>query len=342
MAENLSLEYMFDEIPDFGSRLQVAEGVFWIRMPLPMALDHINLWLLEDGDGWTLIDTGLHTRLSEKLWSKFMEESLDQRPINRIIVTHFHPDHVGMAGWLVERTKADFWMPRTEWLYARLLTSDDSQQFVDSTIEFYRRAGGDSEYLERLKEKGPMFPGMVSDVPLAIRRIVDNEIINIGSENWKIVVGNGHSPEHACLLSDSLGIFICGDLVLPRISPHIGVYADEQDNNPLDDYLNTLKNLHSIQNDVMVLPSHNEPYRGLHYRLDSLSLHHARRLDQFLSACEKPATAIDIARQVFKKRLDSSQLGLAAAETIAHLNHLMFNKKIKRENDKQGVYFYSA
>ena len=342
MVENLPLEYIFDETPDFGSRLQVADGVFWIRMPLPMALDHINLWLLEDGNGWTLVDTGLYTRLSENIWSKFLEESLDQRPINRIIVTHFHPDHVGMAGWLIERTKAEFWMPRTEWLYARLLTCDNSEQFVDSTIEYYRRAGGDPDYLERLKEKGPMFPGIVSDVPLTIRRIVDNEIITIGSENWKIVVGNGHSPEHACLLSESLSIFICGDLVLPRISPHIGVYADAQDNNPLDDYLNTLQNLHSIPNNVMVLPSHNEPYRGLHQRLDSLSIHHARRLGQFLSACEKPSTATEIARQVFKKHLDSSQLGLAVAETIAHLNYLMFNKKIKRESDKQGVYFYSS
>ncbi len=342
MVKNLALEYLFDKTPEVGSRLQVAEGVFWIRMPLPMALDHINLWLLEDGDGWTLIDTGLHTGLSKKIWSKFLEESLERRPINRIIVTHFHPDHVGMAGWLVEKTKAEFWMPGTEWLYARLLTTDNRERFTDSTIDYYRRAGGDREYLERLKEKGPMFPGIVSDVPLASRRIVDNEIITIGAENWKIVMGNGHSPEHACLLNKSRGIFICGDLVLPRISPHIGVYADEPDNNPLEDYLNTLKNLCSISNDVMVLPSHNEPYRGLHQRLDSLGLHHAERLDDFMLACEKPRNAIDIARKVFKKRLDSSQLGLAVAETIAHLNYLMSNNKINRESDKKGIYFYSS
>ena len=336
------MEYIFDGPPEFGETLEVAPGIHWLRMPLPMALDHINLWLVEDGPGWTLIDTGLHSGLSKKIWTEVIDERLDGRPLSRVICTHFHPDHVGMAGWLVDRTGAEFWMPRTEWLYARVLTIDDSDNFTDVMVEYYRRAGGSAEYLARLKERGPFFPGLVSEVPRGIRRIRDGETFEIGGNNWKIVVGNGHSPEHACLLSEELGLFISGDLVLPRISPHIGVYADEPDGDPLRDYLDTMERFHALPDDVIVLPSHNEPFRGLHERLDALIQHHADRLEDFTAACKKPVTAHDVAKQVFKRRLDSSQLGFAIAETVAHLNYLIVERRIARHADDSGVNLYQA
>jgi glyoxylase-like metal-dependent hydrolase (beta-lactamase superfamily II) len=341
-TEIMALEYIFDGTPEFGETMEVAPGVHWLRMPLPMALNHINLWLLEDGPGWTLIDTGLYSGLSKKIWTKLLERRLGGRPLRRIIVTHFHPDHVGMAGWLVDNTGAEFWMPRTEWLYARVLTIDDSDGFVDGMVEYYRRAGGSAEYLARLKERGPFFPGIVSDVPRGIRRIRDGESFDIGGTSWKIVVGNGHSPEHACLLSDARGLFIAGDLVLPRISPHVGVYADEPEANPLQDYLDTLSRFHGLPGDALVLPSHNEPFRGLHERLDSLTQHHIDRLEEFVAACASPATAMAVAKQVFKRRLDSTQLGFAAAETVAHLNYLITGGRITRHADADGVYLYQA
>lgn len=338
----VTLDYLFDGPPEFGETMEVAPGVHWLRMPLPMALNHINLWLIEDGPGWTLIDTGLHSGLSKKIWTQVIEESLGGRPLNRIIVTHFHPDHVGMAGWLVEKTGAEFWMPRTEWLYARMLTIDTSDEFTDGMVEYYRRAGGSKEYLAGLKERGSFFSGIVSDVPRGIRRIVDGESFDIGGASWKIVVGNGHSPEHACLLCNELGLFIAGDLVLPRISPHIGVYADEPEANPLKDYLETLDNFRTLPGDAIVLPSHNEPFHGLHERREWLIQHHRDRLEDFVAACATPTNAIAVARQVFKRDLDSSQLGFAAAETVAHLNYLIIQGRIRRHADETGVNLYQA
>jgi len=336
------MEYMFDGPPEFGETKEVAPGLHWLRMPLPMTLDHINLWLVEDGPGWTLIDTGLHSGHSKKIWAQVIDERLDGRPLSRVIVTHFHPDHVGMAGWLVDRTGAAFWMPRTEWLYARMLKIDTSDSFTNGMVEYYRRAGGDAEYLARLKERGPFFPGLVSEVPRGIRRIQDGETFEIGGKSWKIVVGNGHSPEHACLLSEELGLFISGDLVLPRISPHIGVYADEPDGDPLRDYLETLERFHALPDDAIVLPSHNEPFRGLHERLDALIQHHADRLEDFTAACAEPVTALYVAKQVFKRRLDSTQLGFAIAETVAHLNYLIVEGRIARHANEDGVNLYQA
>ena len=223
-----------------------------------------------------------------------------------------------------------------------MLTMDTSDSFTDATVEYYRRAGGSAGYLARLKEHGAFFPGLVSDVPRGIRRIRDGEVFAIGENRWKIVVGNGHSPEHACLLSEEMGLFVAGDLVLPRISPHIGVYADEPGADPLRDYLDTMERFHALSDDVIVLPSHNEPFRGLHERLDALIQHHADRLVEFTAACAKPTTALNIAVQVFKRRLDSSQLGFAIAETVAHLNYLIVEQKIVRRENADGVNLYEA
>ena len=333
---------MFGDPPAFGATKEVAPGLYWLRMPLPMKLDHINLWLIEDGPGWTLIDTGLHSGHSKKIWQQVIEEGLEGRPLSRVICTHFHPDHVGMAGWLVARTGAEFWMPRTEWLYARVLTMDTGDGFTDAMVEYYRRAGGSADYLAGLKERGAFFAGLVSEVPRGIRRIRDGDIFAIGGKSWKIVVGNGHSPEHACLLSEDLGVFVSGDLVLPRISPHIGVYADEPEADPLRDYLDTLARFHAVPDDVIVLPSHNEPFRGLHERLDALIQHHADRLVDFTAACATPTTAMDVAVQVFKRRLDSVQLGFAIAETVAHLNYLIVEQQVARQENENGVILYEA
>ncbi|MDP7343972.1 MAG: MBL fold metallo-hydrolase, partial [Alphaproteobacteria bacterium] len=213
---------------------------------------------------------------------------------------------------------------------------------TDAMVEHYRRAGGSAEYLARLKQNGPFFPGLVSDVPRGFRRIGDGEEIEIGGKGWKVVVGNGHSPEHACLLSRELGLLVSGDLVLPRISPHIGVYADEPDGDPLRDYLDTLARFHELPGDAIVLPSHGEPFVGLHGRLDELILHHEERLVDFTAACAEPATAIEIAHQVFKRNLDAGQLGFAAAETVAHLNYLIAEGRVTRRADEDGVHLYQA
>ena len=336
-----NLKYLFGEPPESGKIKEIWPGIYWLRMPLPMALNHINLWLLHDYSGWTLVDTGLSSKLSVSLWQKLIDEYIGDRKLKRIIVTHFHPDHVGMAGWLVKNTGADLWMPRTEWLYARLLTLDTTKESASSIVEYYRRAGGSLEYLSKLKERGPLFPGIVSDVPRQMRRIIDGQLIDIDGKTWKVVMGNGHSPEHACLLCESLGCFIAGDLILPRISPHIGVYADEPNGNPLCDYLETLDRFSNLPGSVTVLASHNEPFIGLHERRVSLIQHHLDRLEEFVSACAVPVTAIELASNVFKRSLDSSQLGFAAAETIAHLNYLMAQNKIERSITNDGVYLYS-
>ncbi len=337
-----TIRFPFDTRPETGQALEVADGVFWVRMPIPIpGLEYINLWLLRDDDGWTIVDTGLGTGTIREAWESVFAQTLDGRPVKRVICTHFHPDHLGQAGWLTERWDVGLWMTLGEWTFGRMLALDAQDALPDDVVRFYRRAGFGEDLIDDYKKRGySHFQSAVTPIPRSFRRIVDGEAIIIGGHEWRVMVGRGHSPEHACLYCADLKLLISGDQVLPNISPHIGVYPGEPDANPLGFYLDSLPTFKPLPDDTLTLPAHNDPFFGLHARLDSLAHHHDTRLDALLAACAEPQTALTVLPHIFRRKLEGPNVVLATGEGMAHLHYLMGRGLIGRELDEAGVYQY--
>jgi len=338
-----SLEYPFDSAPAPGKALEVAPGVLWIRMPMPGALSHINLWAIEDGDGWTIVDTGLRTPETTDAWRELLRGALGGRALRRVIVTHMHPDHVGMAGWLTRRFDCRLWMTRLEYLTCRVLVADTGREAPEDGVLFYRRAGWDDETIETYRTRFGGFGKSVYTLPDSFRRMHDGETIRIGEHGWRVVVGTGHSPEHACLYCEGLGVLISGDQVLPRISSNVSVFPTEPDADPLGDWLASLEKLaREVPDDVLVLPAHNEPFRGLQLRLTALARGHARGLERLRRSLAQPRRAIDVFGALFARKIgnEAHLLSMATGESIAHLNHLLRLGEASVEIDAEGVGWY--
>ena len=337
------LHYPFAEIPAPASAIAVAPGVLWTAMPLPMALSRINLWLLEDGDGWTVVDTGLRTEDITGAWESLCDGVLAGAPVGRVLVTHLHPDHVGMAGWLTRKFGCPLWMTRTEYLTGRLMAADTGRDAPEEGIRFYRMAGWDDSQIALYRTRFGGFGRNIHPMPESYRRIIDGEVIRIGTRDWIVVVGRGHSPEHACLYCPEARLLISGDQVLPRISSNVSVHPTEPDADPMADWLASLDHLRAvIPDDVLVLPSHNEPFRGLHRRLDHLAADQHAALDRLLALLASPRRAVDVFDVLFTRKVgrDSSLLGFATGESVACLNHLCRRGLAVRTIDAEGVAWY--
>ncbi len=330
-----------DTLPEAGAVLEVAPGVLWVRMPLPFALDHVNLYLLDDGDGWVLVDTGIANEQTQGLWTRILDTGLGGKPITQVIVTHFHPDHMGNAGWMLERTDAPLWMSRTEWLSARAIRLDDTTDFIDGVIGFYRRAGLSETLVQDLHAMGNTYRRQVTAVPMVYSRITHETALEIGGRQWAAVIGSGHSPEHVCLHCAEENIILGGDFLLPRISPNVSVWWNEPDGNPLKDYLAFLGSLNYLNDDILVLPSHDRPFRGLPERRADLAAHHEQRFDLAEEVCHRPSSAADVMSHMFRRQLDAHQSRFAIGESLAHLNHMVESGRLRRDTDTAGVWRYS-
>jgi glyoxylase-like metal-dependent hydrolase (beta-lactamase superfamily II) len=324
--------------PNPGETLPIAPGVRWLRMRLPFALDHINLWLLEDGPGWVIVDAGYASEETKAAWQRIFAESLGGRPVTRILATHYHPDHIGLAGWLVERWDAPFLITEKEWLHARIASGDEDADRAASRRAFARRAGLDRAASESFAEREKSYRRGVPSVPASFRRIADGDQIAIGGREWRVVVGEGHAPELACLHCAETGVLISADQVLPKISPNVSVQAYEPDGDPLARYLSSLDKLRrAIPPETLVLPSHNLPFFGLYARIEELEAHHRARLGEVVAACEMPRSAVELLPVLFRRRLDSHQLGFAIGEALAHLNHLVCLGRLWRVPGGDGI-----
>ncbi|MBV9375367.1 MAG: MBL fold metallo-hydrolase [Alphaproteobacteria bacterium] len=341
MDGNLTaLQFPVAAPPRPGEALLIAPGVKWLRMPLPFALDHINLWLLEDGPGWTVVDTGYSMPRTKELWEQVFAEHLRGLPIIRVIVTHYHPDHIGLADWLTRRWQAPLWITEKEWLSARVM-SQGAEDFGPLRRNFARRAGLDEEASELFGERENSYRRGVPSVPAGFRRIADGMAIEVGGREWRVIVGEGHAPELACLYCAETRVLISGDQVLPRISPNISVQAHEPDGDPLALYLASLAKLRdTVPRDAFVLPSHNLPFFGLHTRIDTLAAHHRARCDEVIAACHVPKTCLDLVKVLFRRALDRHQMGFALGEALAHVNFLVHQRALDRVVGKDGVHCF--
>ena len=338
-----NLEYPFETRPETGQAIEIRPGIHWIRMRLPMQLNHINLWLLEDGPGWTIVDCGMRNDETTTAWEQIFAGAMRGRPITRVIVTHMHPDHIGLAGWLVRRFGVELWISRTEYLMCRNLTSDTGLEAPQEGLRFYRAAGFPEELLESYKARFGGFGHGVYKLPNAYRRIADNEAIEIGGRVWQIVSGNGHSPEHSCLWCPEENLFISGDQILPRISSNVSVHPTEPEANSLQDWLDSCTKLKGIVPDgALVLPSHNEPFRGAGLRLQELIDMHETNLEKLEALCAEPKRAVDCFQALFRSRITQGSYMMAAGESLAHLNCLRARGRMGRVSDKNGVDWYET
>ncbi len=338
------LDYPFAGPPARGQSIEVVPGVHWLRMPLPWALNHINLWAIDDGTGWALVDTGARTDETVTVWRELFANAPDQRGLTRIFVTHMHPDHVGMAGWLAGKFKVQLWMSRLEYLTCRVMVSDTGREAPEDAIHFFRAAGWEDAALESYRARFGNFGKHIHRLPDSYRRLQDGDEIAIGAHTWRVVVGNGHSPEHACLYCPELRVLISGDQVLPRISSNVSVHPTEPDADPMADWLNSLAKLKRlIPDDVLVLPAHGDAFRGLHARIDSLLRGQEVAFTRLRRTLQEPRRAVDVFSALFGRAItqdDVQLLGMATGETLACLNHLLRRGEVRREPDAAGVAWY--
>ena len=337
------LVYPFEATPAPGAAIDVAPGVKWMRMPLDGALAFINVWALKDGDGWAIVDTGMQTIDTSAAWNKVFAGALGGAPVTRVFVTHMHPDHIGMAGWITRKFNCRLWISRLEYLMCRVMAADTGRAAPDDGLKFYRAAGWDRAALDTYEARFGGFGRNLHALPDSYRRLEDGDELVIGDHVWRVVMGSGHSPEHACLYCPGLKLMISGDQVLPRISSNVSVFPTEPDGDPLDDWLTSLAAIKPrIPDDVLVLPAHNEPFHGLHARLDHLIRGHERGLTRLHARLAEPKRAIDVFGVLFKRAISPELLGMATGEALAHLNCLMHRSQATRAADADGVNWYSA
>ncbi|HEV2561611.1 MAG TPA: MBL fold metallo-hydrolase [Rhizomicrobium sp.] len=338
-----NLDYPFETRPELGATIEIAPGVHWVRMRLPMQLNHINLWLLEDGDGWTIVDTGIRDQTTKDAWRTLFAGAMGGRPVKRVIVTHLHPDHVGLAGWLVRKFQVALWMTRTDYLLCRTLVADTGQEAPPEGVSFYHAAGFPEEMIDTYKTRFGGFGLGVHKLPSSYRRIIDGEKIQIGNRVWEVVVGRGHAPEHACLWCKDANLLISGDQILPHISSNVSLFPTEPEANPLQDWLDSCAHLKALlPKDILVLPSHNEPFRGAHLRLQELIDGHEEGMAKLHALCAEPKRAVDVFPALFRAKITSGNFGMATGESLAHLNCLIARGRMIRTPDEHGVDWYRS
>ncbi len=335
------LSYPFDNRPNPGELIEVGPGIFWIRMPLPISLNHINLWMLEEQDGWTLVDTGMATEDTKALWEEIFSTHLNSKPVKQVIVTHMHFDHLGLAGWLVEKWGATLCMSRTEYLSSRVIINEIKSDPPEATVAFFRAAGVEESILDEFKVRFNNRSDFVSPLPSHYKRLTDNQVLQIGSLQWTVIIVEGHSPEHICLHCKSLNIMIAGDQILPRISPNISVRPDEPRANPLHNFLRSCESLKNrLNKDVLILPSHGDPFYGVHLRLQDMINEHKKGVQDLLEFCSQPRSVAEVFPILFKSKINIGNMVIAVGEAVANLNYLVSSKELVVDIGSDGIARY--
>ncbi len=336
---NAPIAYPHETSPAPGVAVTLVPGVEWLCMPLPFALNHINLWLLADGDGYAAVDTGFAQDPIKDAW----KSALTERLLTRVIVTHCHPDHLGLAAWLEQETGAGLWIAQGEYLAAHMMVEQVAGYRISAMVEFFRRHGLDAARMDGLVQRGNGYKRGVPEIPATYRRLFPDQRLRIGDHEWRTIVGHGHAPEHMSLYCAELGVLISGDMLLPRISTNISVMASTPLADPLGLFLASIDEYLALPADTLVLPSHGRPFRGLHARVEQLHAHHAQRCALLLDACRgTPKSAAELIPVLFDREIpDPHQTMFAMGESIAHLNYLEHAGKLQRIEEAGLIRFVS-
>lgn len=336
------MRFPWPEPPAHGAAIEVAEGVLWIRLPLPMALDHVNVYALDEGESWTIVDTGIHSRRSVALWEQVLAGPLQGKPVSRVILTHHHPDHVGMAGWLMQRFGAELVTTRTAWLMARMLILDEEERPTEAALRHWRRAGMDPAIYEARKNDRPYnFADVCAPLPVGYTRLKQGDTFRAAGRSWDVHIGNGHAPEHLTLWSRDDNLVIAGDQIISSISPNIGVYATEPEADPVADWLEACARLSGLAHEEhLVLSGHKTPFTGLPIRLRQLIENHHGALARLLAHLDTPKPASACFAPLFKRKVDGGIYGLALVEAVAHLNHLYQLGEVTRSLRDDGAWLW--
>lgn len=343
------LHYPLGELlPAPGASVTVAPGVKWLRMALPFALNHINLWLLRDEidgrAGWSVVDCCISTEPAKAQWEQIFANELDGLPILRVIVTHMHPDHIGLAYWLCKRWDVRLWISATDFNLARIGSEGPTGFGGDTAAAFFASHGlTDPASVAKIRGRANYFQTLVPSVPRQYRRLMDGDTLTIGARRWTCIAGYGHAPEHISLYCEEIKVLIGGDMMLPRISTNVSVYDQEPESNPLRQFLDSIDKFRSLDAGTLTLPAHGKPFTGLYQRIGQLHQHHRERLAEVMQACEvKPCSAADMVPVLFKRTLDLHQTTFAMGESIAHLHALWFEGRLQRTQGSDGVYRFYA
>ena len=335
----MSLEYPFPQIPAPGTTCQVAPGIHWLSMPLPFQLDHINLWLMEDEGGWTVVDTGIGNEATRGLWEKVLEG----KTVTRVIVTHYHPDHAGNAAWLCRRFGAELWMTQGEYLTAHAVRTGTAGYTAEAVLAVFRRNGLDEKRAAAMAGGRNRYAALVPEFPFSYRRIIEGDEIRVGKHSWRAMIGHGHAPEHLSLYSPQANVLVAGDMLLSTISTNVSVWSIDPEGDPLRLFLDSVARYRELPGDVLVLPSHGKPFRGAHARVHALEKHHEDRLGELTEALKhEPKSACDLLGVLFRRPLDAHQTFFAMGEAIAHLHYLYYAGRAKRRAGADGIMRYAT
>ncbi len=338
---NNQLHYPFSQPPEPQRTLTVAPGVRWLRMALPFALDHINLWLLEDGEGWTLVDCGIGLPQGRRAWEQVIATELQGKPLRRIVVTHYHPDHIGQAGWLSEYFSAPVYMTAGEWALASELHARSDADAGARQAELFIRHGLDRERAKAIRERGNSYRPLIERLPREVEIIREGDVLRIGEDDWRVMIGRGHAPEHAMLYCAARDLLIAGDQILPTISSNVSVGANEADD-PLADFIDSLQRLAKLPAATRVLPAHGLVFEGVPARAAALIEHHRQHFARIVSACAEPKAAAELLTVMFRRELDLHTLMFGMGETIAHLQHMTRKGMLVCHEGEDGVLRYTA
>jgi glyoxylase-like metal-dependent hydrolase (beta-lactamase superfamily II) len=334
----MSLAYPFPEVPAPGTTVEVAPGIHWLSMPLPFQLDHINLWLVDEEEGCTVVDTGIGNAGTRELW----ERILGARQVKRVVLTHYHPDHAGNASWLCQRHGAELWTTQGEYLTAHAVRTSSAGYTSDAVLSVFRKNGLDEERAARMRSSRNRYAELVPEFPFSYRRIIEGDEVPMGGEHWRAIVGHGHAPEHLSLFSKALNTVIAGDMLLSTISTNVSVWSIDPEGDPLRLFLDSIARYRELPEDVLVLPSHGKPFRGAHRRIEQLEKHHADRLSELSDSLQEPKSAADLLSVLFRRPLDAHQTFFAMGEAIAHLHYLYYAGRAQRSLGNDGIMRYAT
>lgn len=338
-----ALEYPFGNNAQLAQAELLRTGVYRLAIPLPGALsmEHINTWIVDEGDSWSLVDCGYDFSPARQAWQGLERTLFAKKPVNRIVVTHHHVDHSGLAGWLSNRYGAAIYMAEAEFNARCQVFLRQGLWSREEGIDFFERAGLTAVEYETVAN-WLEFNIQGFDRPIGRYRTLDGlDHLSIGEHAWQVITVRGHSPAHTCLYCENLGVLVAGDNLLPSLAAFVGIEpGDSLAFDPLGRFLSDVKQLKELPADTLVLPAHGAPFIGLHNKLEQVEQHYRALLEKVLCACAEPSTVMAITRRFFPERIIQKNPFFTVAKVAAVVNHLLAQRQLEWLPGSEKPYLF--